>query len=85
MAFRVESFHIGYLQSLTAVRGDAMGAFIGIIIGLAIWVGLTWWLWKLTVRRFNILAGRRKIQIVDKKFAAHYPKFRPVLSSEKSP
>jgi ABC-type transport system involved in multi-copper enzyme maturation permease subunit len=85
MAFRVESFHIGYLQALTAGRDNTMGAFLGIAIGLVIWVGLTWWLWRSTVRRFMILAGRRKVQMVDKKFAPHYPKFRPVLSSEKSP
>lgn len=85
MAFRVESFYIGYLQSLTTGRDNVMGAFLGIAIGLVIWAGLTWCLWKLTVRRFNILAGRRKIQIVDKRFAAHYPNFRPLLSSGKSP
>jgi len=85
MAFRVESIHIGYLQSLTTGSDNAMGAFFGTAIGLVIWAGLTWWLWKSTVRRFNILAGRRKIQIVDKSLAVHYPKFRPMLRSEKSP
>jgi ABC-type transport system involved in multi-copper enzyme maturation permease subunit len=82
LAFRVESFNIGYLQSLVAHRDDALGAFVGIGIGLVIWTGLSWLLWRLTVRRFNLLAGRRKVLVIDKSFAAHYPRFRPVASSQ---
>jgi ABC-type transport system involved in multi-copper enzyme maturation permease subunit len=83
MAFRVESFDIGYLQSLVSGRDHAMGAFIGIGIGLVIWICLTLWLWKRTIRRFNILAGRRKIQPIVRRVAPR-PKLRPALSSEKS-
>jgi ABC-type transport system involved in multi-copper enzyme maturation permease subunit len=82
LAFRAETFHIGYLQSLTTGKDNVMGAFVGITVGLVIWAGLALWLWQRTVRRFNILAGRRKFQIVDKRFAAHYPKFRPAVSAE---
>jgi len=70
---------------MSTIRAESpMGVLVSIVIGLMIWAGTSWWLWKLTVKRFNILAGRRKIQIVDKTFAAHYPKFRPALSSEKN-
>ena len=82
LAFRAESFHIGYLQSLTSGKDDAMGAFLGIAIGLVIWAGISWWLWKATIRRFNLLAGRRKVHVLDKTFAAHYPKFRPATPEE---
>jgi ABC-type transport system involved in multi-copper enzyme maturation permease subunit len=85
MAFRAESFHLGYLQSITTGEDITMGAFLGIAIGLVFWAAMTWFLWKLTVRRFNLLAGRRKIQRIDKQFARNYPKFRPVLSPEESP
>jgi ABC-type transport system involved in multi-copper enzyme maturation permease subunit len=74
-----------YDLDMSIIRLESpMGVLVSIVIGLMIWAGTSWWLWKLTVKRFNILAGRRKIQIVDKTFAAHYPKFRPALSSEKN-
>lgn len=82
LAFRAESFDIGFLHSLTAGRDDAMGAFLGIAIGLVIWAGISWSLWKATIRRFNLLTGRRKLHVLDKTFAAHYPKFRPAVSSQ---
>jgi ABC-type transport system involved in multi-copper enzyme maturation permease subunit len=82
LAFRAESFHIGFLQSLTGSRDDAMGVFLGIVIGLLIWAGISWWLWKATIRRFNLLAGRRKVHVLDKTFVKHYPKFRPAVSSQ---
>jgi hypothetical protein len=82
LAFRADSFHVGYIQSLTPGKENVLGAFLGIAIGLVIWAGIAWCLWKLTIRRFNRLAGRRKVRIVDKTFAARYPKFRPAVSSQ---
>jgi ABC-type transport system involved in multi-copper enzyme maturation permease subunit len=82
LAFRMEGISIRYYQALTAGKDDAMGAFLGIAVGLVIWTGLSWLVWRLTVRRFNLLAGRRKVLVIDKRFAAHYPKFRPVASSQ---
>jgi ABC-type transport system involved in multi-copper enzyme maturation permease subunit len=79
LAFRAYDLDVSYIR-----LESPMGVLVSIVIGLMIWAGTSWWLWKLTVKRFNILAGRRKIQIVDKTFAAHYPKFRPALSSEKN-
>jgi ABC-type transport system involved in multi-copper enzyme maturation permease subunit len=74
-----------YDLDVSVIRLESpMGVLVSIVIGLMIWLGASWWLWKLTEKRFSILAGRRKIHTLDKTFAAHYPKFRPVLSSEKT-
>src|SRR5207244_3513847 len=77
LAFRAYDLDMSYIH-----LENPMGVLVGIAVGLVIWAGFAWWLWKLTVRRFNLLAGRRKVHIVDKTFAAHYPKFRPVASSQ---
>jgi hypothetical protein len=77
LAFRAESFNIGYLESITAGEHDAMGAFLGVAIGLIIWLALSAAFWRMTVRGFNRMAGRRKIVII-----AHYPKLLPVASSQ---
>jgi ABC-type transport system involved in multi-copper enzyme maturation permease subunit len=79
LAFRSYDLDMSYIR-----LESPMGVLVSIVIGLMIWSGVSWWLWILTVKRFSILAGRRKIHIVDKTFAKHYPKFRPVLSSEKT-
>ena len=77
LAFRAYDLDMSYIR-----LESPMGVLVSIVIGLMIWGGISWCLWKLTVRRFNLLAGRRKVHIVDKTFAAHYPKFRPVASSQ---
>jgi ABC-type transport system involved in multi-copper enzyme maturation permease subunit len=79
LAFRAYDLDVSYIR-----LESPMGVLVSIVIGLMIWLGTSWWLWKMTEKRFSILAGRRKIHTLDKTFAAHYPKFRPVLSSEKS-
>jgi ABC-type Na+ efflux pump permease subunit len=77
LAFRAYDLDMSYIH-----LENAMGVLISIVIGLMIWAGIAWCLWKLTIRRFNMLAGRRKVHIVNKTFAAHYAEFRPVPSSQ---
>src|SRR5262249_29483819 len=79
LAFRAYDLDMSYIR-----LESPMGVLVSIIIGLVIWAGTSLWLWNVTVKRFSVLAGRRKIHTLDKTFAAHYPKFRPVLSSEKT-
>jgi ABC-type transport system involved in multi-copper enzyme maturation permease subunit len=77
LAFRAYDLDMSYIH-----LENPMGALVSIVIGLAIWAGIAWWLWKLTIRRFNALAGRRKVHVVDKTFAMHYAEFRAVASSQ---
>jgi ABC-type transport system involved in multi-copper enzyme maturation permease subunit len=77
LAFRAYDLDMSYIH-----LESPMGVLISIVIGLMIWAGIAWCLWKLTIRRFNTLAGRRKVHIVNKTFAAHYAEFRPVPSSQ---
>jgi len=77
LAFRAYDLDVSYIH-----LENPMGALVSIVIGLVIWAGIAWWLWKLTIRRFNALAGRRKVHVVDKTFAMHYAEFRAVASSQ---
>src|SRR5439155_12266119 len=54
LAFRAYDLDMSYTH-----LENPMGVLVGIAVGLVIWAGFAWWLWKLTVRRFNLLAGER--------------------------
>ncbi len=75
-----------YDLDLSIIHSESpMGVLVGIAVGIAIWAYLAWWLLRMTIRRFNLQTGRRKVIIVDESFAKHYPEFRPVPSSEYFP
>jgi ABC-type transport system involved in multi-copper enzyme maturation permease subunit len=77
LAFRAYDLDMIYIK-----LENPMVVLISIVIGLIIWLVIAWSLWKLTMRRFNVLAGRRKVHVINKKFADHYAEFRPVASSQ---
>jgi ABC-type transport system involved in multi-copper enzyme maturation permease subunit len=80
LAFRQYDLDLSFIHA-----ESPMGVLVGIAVGLAVWAGLTWWFLKMTIRRFNLQTGRRKVVVFDETFEKHYPEFRPVTSSEYFP
>lgn len=77
LAFRQYDLDVSYIH-----LESPMGVLVGIVIGMVIWAGLAAWLLKITIRRFNIQTGRRKVIIFDETFEKHYSEFRPVARTE---
>jgi ABC-type transport system involved in multi-copper enzyme maturation permease subunit len=58
LAFREGDFTFSYIGFLTWGVDEPYKAIVSIGIGLFVWWGASWVLWKLTERRFAALAGR---------------------------